>query len=241
MAMTGFKSKIFSAATLLVTAGVAFGLVAPKSAEATLMMRLANGATTIDVTDDAVGDGAFFIPGLIDFAGTVGAFTTVGSVGFTQSFSNPDSTQLTLNLNSAITDGTTTETLSILLTETDLTLDEIGTAIASAGFTQANNTTMSVRAYIDDSNTAFGTGTQLFDLGPFAGTFNTDGFTTFGGIDPLFSLTLELVLTHQANGGTSNVFTTGAAQVNILPEPATTAVLGLGLVAAGLLRRRRKV
>mgnify|MGYP003672777415 CR=1 FL=1 len=237
--MTGFKSKIFSAAALFVTAGVAFGLVAPKSAEATLMMRLTNGATTIDVTDEAVGDLAFGAPGTILFAGNVGAFTTVGSVGLAQSFSNPDSTQLNINLQSAITDGTTTETLSILLTETGLTLDEIGTAIASAGFTQANNTTMSVRAYIDDSNAAFGTGTQLFDFGPTAGTFNTDGFTTFGGIDPLFSLTLELVLTH----GLSNapVSTTGAAQVNILPEPATTAVLGLGLVAAALLRRRRKV
>ena len=138
-------------------------------------------------------------------------------------------------MQSAVTVGGGTETLTVLLTETDLTLAQLNSAIISAGFPSVSgSTTTSVRAFVDNGNAAFGMTTELFDLGPFAGTFNADGVTEISGITPLFSLTLEMVVTHV--GGTN---TSGSAQVTVLSEPPVAAIMGLGLVAAGLLRRRR--
>ena len=99
-------------------------------------------------------------------------------------------------------------------------------------FRSPNN---SSSAWVDDSNTAFGTGTTLFSgVGPGTGAFSFNNGAYFGSLTAPFSMTLEVVIDHTLQ----NTQSTGSADLVVVPEPMATGLLGLGLVAMGFIRRR---
>jgi hypothetical protein len=122
--------------------------------------------------------------------------------------------------------------MAIAISERDLTVEDLTVTFLSVGATTDGS--VSVAAFLDAGNALFGTGTALFSTGPSGGpSFNTDLVSLLPGLTGPFSVTLQVTIDHAAA-----CITTGGVALNMLPEPMTTALLGLGLLGAGVMRRR---
>ncbi len=127
-------------------------------------------------------------------------------------------------------------TVRISITETGLT--SLGDGFFSAiGGTLGVASTLTFQTFIDSTNTAFGTqqllGTNTFsNTIPFSNSFTSNGLPGTG----LFSETEVFTIVAGANSTTSF---DGRLNQNI-PEPASMALLGVGLAAIGVTRRRSR-
>lgn len=143
-----------------------------------------------------------------------------------------------IDLNSLVVSNTLGGTLTMMLTETSL----IGSGgsdlfLGAIGGTVSNNpgTTLQYSAYVDSTNAAFGTettvGNALFNSGAFAYSQ-----ATYAQTASLYSVTQTVTITALPGNLNTNVSFNG--ELSMVPEPATLAILGFGLAALGVARRR---
>jgi hypothetical protein len=243
------KNKMASSRVgfLRTSLGLAAGLLAVGSllaastsdAEAAFKLRLstAGGASAI-IVDQGAGDNANTAvgEGVISFSGDVGNFTLNFTVGSSKpqigSASLPQMNLISFN---ATTSGAP-DILTIELTDTDF----IG-PLPSANFNTVVNGTripgsLSFAAYLDSTNTEFGTGTEIASFGPLGSGAASAGATTLVTTSAPYSLTMIATVDHLTKGIRDT--TTFDANISV-PEPKMLTLFGIGLLGIGLLARRR--
>lgn len=138
--------------------------------------------------------------------------------------------------------GTSNGTITILTSATDyttLTAGSMANLVSSIGGTLVGNTSVTAQTWVNNDNglNAMTGDTILmgpFNAGPSFGltNFGDTSSTAFTASNP-FSLTQQIILNVAAHGQTTGDMNTS------IPEPGTLALLGLGLLGAGVLRRRQ--
>ena len=143
---------------------------------------------------------------------------------------------------------TGTHTLRLELTQTDLSSASVGGLFAQLATTLTANLLVNgnnirdvmISSYADAGNGAFATSTLLAtDTYNGAGANASPLMTTAAALgNALFSETLVITATFAQGGATLNA----SAQVTAVPvpEPASIALFSTGLVAVGMLIRRRR-
>jgi hypothetical protein len=227
--MKGYRHMMAKAAVL---AGLMVAFAA-QEAQGAFVLRLNDGAgNTVEVTDGEVGLDSNPLAGAITFIGSLGG-GTVWTVNVTTGLSDPilgSPSSPHMDLNSVNVSSGGAGTLTIDLTDTDFTASP-----GPAGFTMriggTTAGTVNYTAWSDPGNAEFGLVDLINSTGPLGpGAFSA---TTSGlaAVDAAYSLTQRVVITHTGVGVTS-------FDAELIPEPATLALVGLGL--AGLAARRRR-
>lgn len=144
-----------------------------------------------------------------------------------------------IDLNSINVSNTLGGTLTMMLTEIGLTSGEAtGLFTGAIGGTVSINpgAQLSYMAYTDSTNAAFGTqsviGNATFGGGAFAYSN-----TAVGQTGALYSITQVVTLTALAGPTNTNISFNG--ELRAVPEPASMMLLGAGLIALGIAKRRR--
>jgi hypothetical protein len=216
----------------VVAAAVSVLLAPTARATPTLSMDLITGGSTVALTNSSH-------TGVITYDSGLGVFTIDVVTGTGVGTLNPGAGN-TIDLSSINVTSAAAGTLTIKLTETGLTGAAAATAFTSAiggtlGSIGKSASSLLFTTYVDPTDTAFGTTTQTFSDN-FSGSgkaFSAKG-NGIGTISGPYSETIILTLTAAANSETSlDAFLTPA------PEPASLAILGVGMLALGMVRRRR--
>jgi hypothetical protein len=222
-------------AGLLSAAVLSLATVWSATADANPVLRITDSTvpTIVDIVDEGAGDFASGAPGTI--AASYGSAVFGGNVQIGTSLNSSDPGSIFQTVQFTV-DSSAAGTLTLAISEQDLDITQLSQAFLGIGGTTSAGGSVSFAAYIDAGNALFGTGTTLFSGGPLTGLAFSELLSgALGGLTDPFSVTLEVTVTHAGAA-----ITTGNAQLTLLPEPMTTALLGLGLLGAGLLRRRAR-
>jgi hypothetical protein len=214
----------------------AFCLASIASAHAMPALQLSDGTTTILIVDGGPGDA---LPGTgeVGYMGSLGVF----NLNVTTGFASPDNgtSELPLfNLNSIdVSNSGSGGTLTIMFTETGFTSGPVFETIVGG----TNHGALSFKTYADNTNTAFGTGTLIGDLGATGiGAFDATTSTIFNASNP-FSMTAVAKITH----GIGNEASSFGLSVNVAPEPVSYALFIIGGILLGsrqyLIRKKQTV
>jgi len=134
-------------------------------------------------------------------------------------------------------------TLTVKITETGLNLAPgtvpTGKIVGDNGVSFVGTTggTYSLKAYVDGTNTPYGQGTLLYSRTTNSSYVNDVDLDVVAGLTGDFSFTQ--VFTFQFNGTGLSIVANASLQ-QVVPEPATLATLGIGLLGLGLARIRRR-
>jgi PEP-CTERM motif-containing protein len=218
---------------VLVVAAMAFAMIVGTSAKADAAFiayicddAACTGAGDIVVTDNTVGDSAGGL-GAISINGTVGGLSFVSNV----SQSKPgigSATAPELDINFAATG---TGTAWLYASDTGFTLSPASATLLIGG-TAAGTNTLTSNLWGGNSNTNLDLSHLI--VGPMSGITNTLSGPLTATANP-YSLTLGIKIERSGSGTT-----TGDLGATLVPEPATMALFGLGMLGFGVASRRRR-
>jgi hypothetical protein len=211
---------------------VAAVLAAGGVAQAAPMLRISDGSTTYTVADGSGGPCSDLIPatGVVGLACAVGGWWLNLVVGFGHDVLGDQ-----IHLSSVNASSNNGGTLTVSLTDTDF--DNSGgypTLNFGGGIGGVAAGSVTYAMYVDDGNTPFGTGT-LIGSGSGSGAFSS-AFADWAAVTGPYSMTLTATITH---GWSWFPQVSSLDFVGRVPEPATLALLGIGLMGAGIAARRR--
>lgn len=227
--MSAYRHMMAKVGGVLVLA-TAFASVTAPRAEAAQMLTLTSGSTSVTIQDNQAGD-LNPLAGAITFMGSVGAFNRLNiSTGVSKpilgSAANP-----WMDLNSLNISSNGGGTLVIDHFDDGFTgLTNFSMGIGGSAGVGAGGGNLTYSAYFNQ-----GAGNVLIDtLGPFSGVFAGTGG---GGPTTLapYSLTQRVTIFH----GPSTV--ASSFNASLIPEPATLALFGLGLIGVGVATNRRRL
>lgn len=214
---------------LLMGVGALGLMVASQVQAGPLTLTLTQGATVVTVVDEGAGDSLSGLEDAVLFSGTVGTFNL--NVSTALAAPGQQTFPALMDLNSI---NTGVGTLVIEASKVFDTLPSISNILATIGGTLASNSTGSLLYEVLVDGVAV---TDLLFNGGGASAFSDEEFAEFVATDDEYELTLRVTITHEPGSTVTSSF--DAAAQTVVPEPATLALFGAGLLGLGVLRRRQ--